>query len=101
VRQVFVGIVSASPRPPITFVVNTEPSSKVWFVGNKKTFHPILDIGPHILKFDMLVPVFRNIFSLNMLLSTGTKLPGNKILPEPEKCKRETCTARERCIYGP
>jgi hypothetical protein len=22
-------------------------------VGNKKTFHPILDIGPHILKFDM------------------------------------------------
>ena len=49
-------------------------------VGNKKTFHPILDIGPHILKFDMLVPVFRNIFSLNMLLSTGTKLQGNKIL---------------------
>jgi hypothetical protein len=80
VRQVFVGIVSASPRPPIIFVVNTEPSSKVWFVGNKKTFHPILDIGPHILKFDMLVPVFRNIFSLNMLLSTGTKLQGNKIL---------------------
>jgi hypothetical protein len=54
----------------------------VWFVGNKKTFHPILDIGPHILKFDMPVPVFSNIFSLNMLLSTGTELAGNKILPE-------------------
>jgi len=80
----------------IIFVVNPGPSSKAWFVGNKKTFHPILDIGPHMLKFDMRMPVFSNIFSLNMLLSTGTELAGNKILPE--KCEKQNCIARERYV---
>ncbi len=57
-----------------------------------------MDIGPHILKFDMLVPVFSNIFSLNMLLSTGTKLSGNKILPEKCECEKLARHVSERCI---